>query len=134
MKSLYRYREIEAGESDAIADGKLNSEPYLTGWNRDCFYPALIKAKQEIKQFVPIRVSEQKSSRRSAVKTEATEVVCPQCKRFMTKVFWRSPKLKAEHFLSCSDREGGCGTVMFLNLATLQYELPYSQQKPDSTK
>ncbi|MBK4730809.1 type I DNA topoisomerase [Oxynema sp. CENA135] len=119
---------------DAIADGKLNWESYLTGWNRDYFYPALIKAKQEIKQFVPTRVSEQKSGHRSAVKTEATEVVCPQCKRFMTKVFSRSPKLKADHFLSCSDREGGCGTVMFLNVATMQYELPYSQRKPDPTK
>lgn len=68
--------------------------------------------------------------------TPAVEVLCPNCGNLMKKVLSKSEKMKADHFLSCDKWQNGCGTVMFLNVKTGTYELPYSQRqqtpKPDS--
>ncbi|MGB3206327.1 MAG: hypothetical protein WBB28_15160 [Crinalium sp.] len=47
----------------------------------------------------------------------------------MTKVASKSQKMKADHFLSCDKRNSGCGCVMFLNVKSGSYELPYSERK-----
>ena len=47
----------------------------------------------------------------------------------MGKVASKSEKLKADHFLKCSD--GSCGAVMFWNPGIKKYELPYSDRPVD---
>jgi DNA topoisomerase-1 len=108
---------------DAIASGSLNWESYLTSWNRDYFTPALSKAISEIKTFKQAHPSQNKSTQ---TPKELTAIQCPQCGHGMTKVFSKSQKLKADHFLSCDQRNSGCGCVMFLNVKSGHYELPYS--------
>jgi DNA topoisomerase I len=123
-------------ELDAIASGKLDWEHYLTRWNREYFAPALQKAVAEIPK-VKSSVSSSNSGNSSTQSLkELTNIQCPNCGRQMSKVFSKSQKLKADHFLSCDERQGGCGTVMFLNVKSKTYELPYSAQKsptPSST-
>ncbi|HAG82523.1 MAG TPA: hypothetical protein DCL61_15505, partial [Cyanobacteria bacterium UBA12227] len=59
-------------------------------------------------------------------RTEQTNYKCPKCQHPMTRVFSNSQKLKADHFLSCDNRQGGCGVVMFWNPQVGNYELPHS--------
>ncbi|HIK10752.1 MAG TPA: type I DNA topoisomerase [Oscillatoriaceae cyanobacterium M33_DOE_052] len=61
------------------------------------------------------------------------EILCPNCGNLMTKVLSKSEKMKADHFLSCDKWQNGCGTVMFLNVKTGTYELPYSH-RPQTPK
>ncbi len=109
---------------DEIASGKQNWERYLNSWNRDYFAPALTQAKG----MVP--TSTNPTSKTQVAGVEATEITCPKCAKKMIKVL--SEKCTGGHFLSCDKRKGGCGTVMFLNRETQQYELPRSKQKPGS--
>jgi DNA topoisomerase I len=60
---------------------------------------------------------------------QQSKVVCPSCGELMHKIPSRSKKLKANHFLKCP--KPGCGAVMFWNLKSKKYELPYSQRTPD---
>ena len=80
--------------------------------------------------------SSSRSRGNSTPPAQPAEVQCPNCGHPMTKVFSKSEKMKADHFLSCDKRQNGCGAVMFLNVKTGTYELPYSQRtqtpKPDS--
>ncbi len=110
---------------DAIASGNLNWEKYLTSWNRDYFTPAIGKAIAEIKHFQP-HIKQQDCLPNQ---TESVKIQCPNCGKLMSKVFSKSPKLKADHFLKCHQENQGCGTVMFLNVKTKNYELPYVAPK-----
>ena len=47
----------------------------------------------------------------------------------MGKVTSKSEKLKADHFLKCSDST--CGAVMFWNPGVKKYELPYGDRPVD---
>jgi DNA topoisomerase-1 len=47
----------------------------------------------------------------------------------MTRVYSKSKKLQTDHFLSCDERNNGCGAVMFFNVSTLEYELPDAKRK-----
>ncbi len=114
---------------DAIASGSLNWEHYLTSWNREYFTPALNKAIGEIKNFQPTHTPNSESKSRNRPSSEVIERQCPNCGHQMTKVFSKSTKMKADHFLSCDKRQSGCGCVMFLNAKSGQYELPYSERK-----
>ena len=117
-------------ELDAIASGKLDWERYLTSWNRDYFAPALEKAIREIAKVKPTLSNSNGVKTSAQPSKEVTNIQCPNCRRQMTQVFSKSKKLKADHFLSCDERMGGCGTVMFLNQKSGNYELPYSEGKP----
>ena len=117
-------------ELDAIASGKMDWERYLTSWNRDYFAPALEKAIREIAKVKPTLSSSNGVNTSAQPSKEVTNIQCPNCRRQMTQVFSKSKKLKTDHFLSCDERMGGCGTVMFLNQKSGNYELPYSEGKP----
>ena len=122
---------------DAIASGKLDWEYYLTDWNRDYFAPALNSAVSQLKTILPQSQRIPNGQRQNRPPTEPTDYPCPQCQHLMTKVFSKSQKLKADHFLSCDNRQGGCGTVMFWNPQAGNYELPRSPRsvpKPDPSK
>ncbi|MEQ8999473.1 MAG: type I DNA topoisomerase [Coleofasciculus sp. B1-GNL1-01] len=122
---------------DAIASGKLDWECYLTGWNRDYFAPALNSAFSQVPEIASQTQSTPKGESKRRPRTELTDYSCPKCQHRMTKVFSTSKKLKADHFLSCDNREGGCGAVMFWNGKAGEYELPRSERpkakptKPD---
>ncbi|HEY9695601.1 MAG TPA: type I DNA topoisomerase [Oculatellaceae cyanobacterium] len=113
---------------DAIASGSLNWEYYLTSWNQEYFTPALSKAISEIKNFKQTRPQTNKSNAKSKA-SESINIQCPKCGQQMTKVASKSQKMKADHFLSCDKRNSGCGCVMFLNVKSGSYELPYSERK-----
>ncbi len=117
-------------ELDAIASGKMDWERYLTSWNRDYFAPALEKAIREIAKVKPTLSNSNGVKTSAQPSKEVTNIQCPNCRRQMTQVFSKSKKLKTDHFLSCDERMGGCGTVMFLNQKSGNYELPYSEGKP----
>ncbi|MEQ8383179.1 MAG: type I DNA topoisomerase [Coleofasciculus sp. A1-SPW-01] len=113
---------------DAIASGKLDWECYLTGWNRDYFAPALNSAFSQVPEIASQTQSTPKGESKRRPRTELTDYSCPKCQHRMTKVFSTSKKLKADHFLSCDNREGGCGAVMFWNAKAGEYELPRSDR------
>ncbi|MFB2977580.1 type I DNA topoisomerase [Microseira sp. BLCC-F43] len=120
-------------ELDAIAQGKLNWERYLTSWNRDYFAPALAKAVGEVAK-VKRSLPNQNTGKSSAPSSQKqADIQCPNCGGQMTKVSSKSQKLKADHFLSCDRQTGGCGTVMFLNVKSGNYELPLSERKSAPT-
>ncbi len=54
---------------------------------------------------------------------------CPKCQQAMSKIPSRSKKLKANHFLKCTDQL--CDTVLFWNPKSKSYELPYAKQAVD---
>jgi DNA topoisomerase I len=114
---------------DAIATGKINWEGYLTRWNREYFAPALQKAIAEIPKVKPTLSTSNAAKSKTTSAKEVTSIQCPNCGRQMTKVPSKSQKLKADHFLSCDERQGGCKTVMFLNPKSKTYELPYEKRQ-----
>ena len=116
-------------ELDAIASGKRDWERYLTAWNRDYFAPALAKAVTAIPQVKASLYKQSTKINLPQTNENLTNIQCPNCGRQMHKVFSKSEKLKADHFLSCDKRSNGCGTVMFLNVKTKLYELPYLKEK-----
>jgi len=123
---------------DAIADGKLNWEYYLTNWNQQYFAPALEKAIAQIpqvKQTLTKQTKENKQQKSSPKNQEISNIQCPKCGKQMVKVPSKSAKVKAGHFLSCDSRQNGCGAVMFKNERSGNYELPYSerQSQPSAT-
>ena len=111
---------------DAIASGSLNWEQYLTHWNREYFTPALSKAISEVKTF---KQTHPQNNVKPHSQQQSTDIQCPQCGHQMIKIFSKSKKLKADHFLSCDQRNSGCGCVMFLNVKSKNYELPYSERQ-----
>jgi DNA topoisomerase-1 len=117
---------------DAIADGKLNWEKYLTNWNQQYFAPALEKAIAQIPQIKPTLTQQTKKTnqKKSSQKTQdISNIQCPKCGKLMVKVPSKSAKVKAGHFLSCDSRQNGCGAVMFKNERSGNYELPYSERQ-----
>jgi DNA topoisomerase-1 len=119
---------------DAIAAGQQNWQTYLTQWNRDYFVPALANAIQMIDSAEITTVSKPLSkplSKPASSNATPTSIPCPKCGKALLKVPSKSKKLKANHFLSCNERQGGCGVVMFWNPKTKIYELPYAQRLPD---
>lgn len=62
-------------------------------------------------------------------KEQKSKLNCPKCAQPLNKISSRSKKLKADHFLKCSDPL--CDTVMFWNPKKKNYELPYAQQAAD---
>ena len=121
---------------DEIAAGNLDWEKYLNSWNREYFAPSLAKAIAEIRQFTPSVSNQNQSNGKNIstnrVKTELTDIHCPKCGCLMIKIFSKSQKLQADHFLKCDEKTSGCGSVMFLNGKTGKYELPYGERKPDA--
>ncbi|HIK33476.1 MAG TPA: type I DNA topoisomerase [Oscillatoriales cyanobacterium M4454_W2019_049] len=67
-------------------------------------------------------------SKRHIKTPEMSDIRCPKCDRFMSKILSKSPKLAADHFLKCDRSLGGCDTVMFWSDKYQQYELPYGSQ------
>ncbi|MEO0826137.1 MAG: type I DNA topoisomerase [Cyanobacteria bacterium J06642_9] len=145
--------QMEA-ELDAIATGKKDWQAYLTHWYREYFAPALDQARTQLRTSgiskVAIASSTQTPPQKSEVLTDQqpltparpnaksatlegtrqkSNVTCPKCEQAMNKISSRSKKLKANHFLKCSDLS--CGTVMFWNAKKKSYELPYTQRSPD---
>jgi DNA topoisomerase I len=132
---------------DTIATGQRDWQTYLTSWHRDYFQPALAQAQQimhdgtfQLPKFegadAPKEVAVGKGTgnkQRSSPQrqTELTEITCPKCGKPLSKVPSTSKKLKANHFLSCDQPQGGCGAVLFWNPQQKTYELPYSQRPPD---
>jgi DNA topoisomerase I len=138
---------------DAIASGQQDWQTYLTSWHRDYFAPAIVKARQAIgsnhfKETHPQKTHFGETHLTSSLQNSASsltqqfppettlaktaqqsKVVCPSCGELMHKIPSRSKKLKANHFLKCP--KPGCGAVMFWNLKSKKYELPYSQRTPD---
>ena len=75
----------------------------------------------------PKRRSRQKKRSKSKAKPpEITNINCPKCGSFMSKVFSKSQKLSADHFLKCGVHGGGCDAVMFWSDKHQQYQLPYT--------
>jgi DNA topoisomerase I len=66
---------------------------------------------------------------KSTAQKATSAVKCPNCQQFLNKVSSRSQKLKADHFLKCSDPS--CDTVMFWNPQKQGYELPYAKRPVD---
>ena len=141
-------------ELDAIASGQMDWEKYLTRWNRDYFAPALSKAQQTVKMNpypkaapvgqdhvelgqgldqLPVSKTKKSYSSQKGGNHQVTDVVCPKCNRFLVKVPAKSAKVKAGHFLSCDQRQGGCETVMFMNDRTGKYELPAKERPAKSS-
>ncbi|MBD1896956.1 type I DNA topoisomerase [Coleofasciculus sp. FACHB-129] len=130
-------------ELDAIAHGKLDWQKYLTSWNRDYFAPALKKAGAKIPVSMPtvtnpsrVKVTppvceppDTRTDTSTETRSELTNIRCPRCKHPMTRVYSKSKKLQTDHFLSCDERNNGCGAVMFFNVSTLEYELPDAKRK-----
>jgi len=115
--------EFTAGmesELDAIALGKQNWERYLLNWNQAYLAPALEAAYRSLD-------NSHTTSSRSNRQAELTEIHCPKCEWLMQKILCRSQKLKADHFLKCSNQD--CGTAMFWSDQNSGYELPYSERK-----
>lgn len=134
---------------DAIALGKQDWQVYLTTWHRTYFTPALEKASQLLGVTAPhfnpgtriapepsraasgdfVNASSALTKAKPKFQAETSKIVCPGCRKPMSKIPSKSSKLKADHFLKCA--AAGCGTAMFWNPKTKKYELPYAQRKPD---
>ncbi len=94
---------------DSIAIGKEDWESYLTTWNRTYFEGALAKANKYLAQNgYAAQVSAAKKE------LERSDVKCPKCARFLSKVPSKSKKLAVPYFLKCSRcKEHGQDVVMF---------------------
>jgi DNA topoisomerase-1 len=128
---------------DDVAAGKQQWESYLINWNETYFAPALEAAYRSLGKDKKDPLSEKKSRRRSsqAELTETrsnrksrrgsnqalTEIHCPKCEWLMQKILSRSEKLKADHFLKCSNK--ACGAAMFWSDKQQKYELSYSEHQ-----
>ncbi|MGB3496554.1 MAG: type I DNA topoisomerase [Elainellaceae cyanobacterium] len=127
---------------DAIATGEQDWQAYLIGWNRGYFAPAIAQAKSQLLSLPTFAehpaASAVKASGRSPTSKakptngQPTKTKCPTCGEAMTKVPSRSKKMKAKHFLKCS--EAGCGTVMFWNAKAKRYELPHAQRQATNSE
>ena len=131
--------QMEA-DLDRIADGDQNWEQYLTQWHRNYFAPAIASATQKIGTEVKIGTVRSAASYAKGADSKGSDTPrfepkdltrfnCPKCQKKMGKVASKSEKLKADHFLKCSD--GSCGAVMFWNPGVKKYELPYSDRPVD---
>jgi DNA topoisomerase I len=123
---------------DTIAQGQQDWQTYLTHWHRSYFAPALLKAGglmgEVIGDLPPGAPPRSKERFGGKAPTELTKVACPKCKAKqqsakMGKVPSKSEKLKANHFLKCTDLD--CGAVMFWNPTAKKYELPYADRPVD---
>ncbi len=125
---------------DLVADGKQDWERYLIDWNETYFAPALAAAYQSLgaiasttssgsRQGVSpgVASSDSKPSSGSRQAAALTEIHCPKCEWLMQKIPCRSQKLKADHFLKCSN--SSCDTAMFWSDKKQGYELPFSKQQ-----
>jgi len=141
---------------DAIAQGKQDWQGYLMNWHQTYFAPALEAARQMLKSNalsglqVSGSVAKAPATGRSPAASTAppdegqspqsaagvggslTQIACPKCHGFLSKIPSRSKKMKADHFLKCSTP--GCGAVMFWNPRQKTYELPYTERSlnPDT--
>ncbi len=138
------------GALDDVAAGKQNWEGYLLNWNQTYFAPAISAAyrslgSQSVSSPVSSLVDESNSqpqgethSRRKrqprGSNQTLTEIHCPKCEWLMQKILCSSTKLKADHFLKCSNTT--CGAAMFWSDKQQIYELPYSerQESPQRSK
>lgn len=93
--------QMEA-ELDAIAQGKQDWQRYLTGWNRDYFAPALVKAQQVIPKHLTTNPVP-----RTAKTPDLSKTRCPQCNQYLAKI--PSQKVKKKYFLKCVS---GCENVV----------------------
>ncbi|MFK8186578.1 MAG: type I DNA topoisomerase [Phormidesmis sp.] len=73
--------------------------------------------------------SQQTKTNKSKKSKVQSKTSCPKCTQTMDKIPSRSKKLKANHFLKCSDPM--CAAVMFWNPSKKGYELPYGQRQAD---
>jgi DNA topoisomerase-1 len=92
---------------DRIAEGKMNWEQWLTGWNREYLVPAL----QQAQQIVPT-VAHQTIR-------EVSEIGCPKCHTPLVQIPTR--KVKKGYFLKC---QSCADTVMFWSERLKQWEVP----------
>jgi DNA topoisomerase I len=118
--------QMEA-ELDRIAEGDQNWQTYLNQWHRSYFAPALAAADRQIGTTVTTQLRTKPTNK--TVPTELTRFNCPKCQAKMGKVAAKSTKMKAKHFLKCSNAE--CDGVMFWNAKAKKYELPYSDRPID---
>jgi DNA topoisomerase I len=118
--------QMEA-ELDRIAEGDQNWQTYLNQWHRSYFAPALAAADRQIGTTVTTQLRSKPTNK--TIPTELTRFNCPKCQSKMGKVAAKSTKMKAKHFLKCSNAE--CDGVMFWNTKAKKYELPYSDRPID---
>ncbi|PSB02374.1 type I DNA topoisomerase [Merismopedia glauca] len=102
---------------DRIAEGKINWEQWLTGWNREYLVPAL----QQAQQIVPT-VAHQTI-------LEVSKIACPKCQTLMVQV--PSRKVKKGYFLKC---QSCADTVMFWGERQKKWEVPQPKTEPQPVK
>jgi DNA topoisomerase I len=124
-------------ELDRIAEGQQDWQRYLNTWYQTYFQPAIATAQQQISTWQPTMPSEQSNQddranpqpTGSKPPTQLTRFNCPKCRSKLGKVPSKSTKLKADHFLKCSNSD--CGAVLFWNPKLKKYELPYADRPID---
>ncbi len=120
MRDL-RESSTAAINSSSNQNDCLSAEPSSSKKPTSVKRPSSAKRKRE-KNDSPIEQSQKQE-------TQKSKVSCPKCAQPLDKIPSRSKKLKANHFLKCSDPV--CDTVMFWNPQKKGYELPYAQRQSD---
>ena len=103
------------GQLDAIADGKLDWQRWLTGWSRDYLTPALEHAQAVLPNLAHAPTS--KSGRELTV----SDTSCPQCGQPMVEMPTKSNKVKKGYFLKC---QACADSVMFWSERSGVWEPP----------
>jgi DNA topoisomerase I len=103
---------------DRIADGELDWEQYLSGWNRDYFSPALQKASSVMGEFAQVG--------------KVSDICCSHCQQFMSEAPFPKSKTSKKYFLKCAGcKIGERSLAMFWSDRTNQWEQP---QQPSETE
>ncbi len=90
---------------DAIAEGKLDWQQYLTSWNRDYFANAISLAKQAIPRH--LTTASQAKHELPQGQHNQSRTPCPQCQKYLVKI--PSSKVAKKYFLKCIS---GCTDVI----------------------
>ncbi len=108
---------------DAIAQGKQDWQKYITGWNREYFAGALLKAKTQAD--AEAKEGEGKNSGKSP--REKSTHKCSRCGNPMDKIPSKSKKLSRPYFLKCAS----CEVVMFYNKSQKAWVEPGQKGEPE---
>jgi DNA topoisomerase-1 len=120
MPDLIQAEFTAAMESklDAIAEGKLDWQQYLTGWNRDYFTGAIAKAVQVTPRY--LGTVSHPSSKKPEVQFDKSRTPCPDCQNYLVKI--PSSKVAKKYFLKCVS---GCNdTVLFWSDREKKWQKP----------
>ena len=111
---------------DKIANGKLDWQHYLTGWNRD-YFEAMVREALNIAVVEGGKVERQTLSGK---KREKSRTLCPKCSKAMDKIPSRSKKLSRPYFLKCDF----CDVVMFYSSTSKSWVEPGAKSAPVITE